>query len=265
MTRGAQNGRDAAPVVELIADVVLFAATEGVSELAQAGKAVKVVEEANEARLAANLERRVIKPTGAAGGAAGEVEVAVGEANEARLAANVERRVIKPTGGAGDAAGEVEAAVGGQGAPRTGKRFSGGTEWVPDPRRPGVAQQELRALEAEYTSETGLRPEVLPRPPGVTTDAGFNPETGRIFVYDDVSPAFRDGFLAEELHHYQQVRDAGHLGRSLQEIEKLEPGFEVAMEQDVIGRVTGSGFIPYDSHNYVPYTKVPRPPGVAGN
>src|SRR5439155_26247019 len=69
--------------------------------------------------------------------------------------------------------------------------LEGHTEWVPDPNRPGLAQQSLTALEAEYTRETGLTPEVLPRPAGVTTDAGFNPETRRVFVYDDVPAAFR--------------------------------------------------------------------------
>jgi hypothetical protein len=88
--------------------------------------------------------------------------------------------------------------------------------------------------------------------------------TREIFVYDGVPPAFREGYLAEELHHYQQVRDAGYLGRTLQEIEQLSPGFAARMELDVLARVRGSGFIPYDHRNYQPYTTVPRPPGVSG-
>lgn len=149
---------------------------------------------------------------------------------------------------------------------RTGRSLFGHTEWVPDPRRAGVSQREVAALEAQYTRETGLRPDLTRRrPAGETRSAGFDPKTREIFVYDDVDPAFRQGYLAEELHHYQQVRDAGYLGKSLPEIEKLQPGFEVAMERDVIGRVRGTGFIPYDPRNYAPYTNVPRPPGVAGN
>jgi RHS repeat-associated protein len=151
-------------------------------------------------------------------------------------------------------------------APAARRTLPGHTEWVPDPRRAGTATRELPALEATYTRETGLRPDLARRRPlGETKDAGFDPKTGEIFVYDDVPPAFRDGYLAEELHHYQQVRDAGHLGKTLAEIEKSDPGFAVRMERDVLGRVRGSGFIPYDPRHYAPYTDVPRPPGVAGD
>ncbi|VTR97028.1 unnamed protein product [Tuwongella immobilis] len=151
-------------------------------------------------------------------------------------------------------------------APAARGSLLGHTEWVPDPRRAGTATRELQALEATYTRETGLKPDLARRRPlGETRDAGFDPETGKIFVYDDVPPAFRDGYLAEELHHYQRVRDAGHLGKSLAEIEKIDPGFAVRMEADVLGRVRGAGFIPYDPRHYAPYTDVPRPVGVAGD
>jgi hypothetical protein len=151
-------------------------------------------------------------------------------------------------------------------APAARRTLPGHTEWVPDPRRAGTATRELPALEATYTRETGLKPDLARRRPlGETRDAGFDPKTGEIFVYEDVPPAFRHGYLAEELHHYQQVRDAGHLGKSLAEIEKIDPGFAVRMEADVLGRVRGSGFIPYDPRHYAPYTDVPRPPGVAGD
>ncbi len=151
-------------------------------------------------------------------------------------------------------------------APAARRTLPGHTEWVPDPRRAGVAPRELPGLQATYTRETGLKPDIARRRPlGETRDAGFDPATKEIFVYDDVPPAFRDGYLAEELHHYQQVRDAGHLGKSLAEIEKIDPGFAARMEADVLGRVRGSGFIPYDPRHYAPYTDVPRPPGVAGD
>jgi hypothetical protein len=139
----------------------------------------------------------------------------------------------------------------------------GNTEWIVDPSRVRLAKRKLRALEGEYTRETGLRPDLArPRPAGETRDAGFNPETGQIFVYDDVPPAFRLGYLAEELHHYRQVRDAGYFGKSLREIEQLDPGFANRVEREVVGPMIESGFMPYDYRDYAPYTNVPRPKGL---
>ncbi len=148
---------------------------------------------------------------------------------------------------------------------RTKRILNGRYEYLHDSCRPGVATRELRALEETYFRETRKKPITKRRPPGENRDAGFDPETREIFIYDDVPPAFRDGLLAEELHHYQQVRDAGHLGKSLPEIEKIDPGFETRMEREVVGRIEGSGFKKYESRDYVPYTDVPRPSGVAGD
>jgi hypothetical protein len=147
-----------------------------------------------------------------------------------------------------------------------GKNLNGAHEYIHDPAHPGMAQSELLALEAEYTAETKLKPDMTRnRPENDLANAGFDPEPGQIFVYDDVSPAFRDGFLAEELHHYRQVRDAGHLYKTMEQIEKESPGFRKAMEKDVIDRVEGSGFKRYNRFEYEPYTDVPRPKGVHGS
>jgi len=143
---------------------------------------------------------------------------------------------------------------------RVGRTLNGSTEWVVKDAK--LAQQELARLQAEYTRATnGLKPQVRPRPPGVTRDAGIDIETGQIFVYDDVPPAFRQGYLAEELHHYFQLEERGLLGPG----KTLTPQVEKAIEAEVVGRVKRSGFTPYDPRNYAPYTDLPRPPGVAGN
>ena len=145
-------------------------------------------------------------------------------------------------------------------APRMGRTLTGSTEWVVKDAK--LAQQELARLQADYTAATnGLKPQVRPRPAGVTRDAGIEIQTGQVFIYDDVPPAFRQGYLAEEFHHYFQLQERGLLGPG----KTLTPQVETAIEAEVVGRVKGSGFTPYDSRNYAPYTDVPRPPGVAGN
>ena len=143
----------------------------------------------------------------------------------------------------------------------------GQTEWVFNPTIPPERiEQNIAELEAIYTRETGLIPDMArPRLVGETIDAGFDPQQWKIFVYDDVAPAFCLGYLAEELFHYQQVRDAGFLGMTLKEIDDKQPGFATEMERDVIARVRGCGFIPYEYRHYVPYTDVPRPKGVYGD
>ncbi len=131
----------------------------------------------------------------------------------------------------------------------------GQSEWIVRDIR--FAQQEVARLQAEYARLTGRTPDVIPRPAGVTRDAGIDIRTGRIFVYDDVPPAFRQGYLAEELHHYFQLRERNLLGA-----RSLPPEIEKAIEAEVAQRLRESGFIPYDPRNYAPYTDVPRPPGV---
>lgn len=141
----------------------------------------------------------------------------------------------------------------------------GATEWVRDPVRPGLADRSLADLLAVYNAETGMEPYIgIPRPNGESGDAGFNPETLVIAVFDVAPAGFRDGYLAEELHHYVQIRDLGYLRTAMEVIEVSHPGIRRYLERDVIARVRASGFIPYDHRNYEPYTDVPRPPGVAG-
>lgn len=143
----------------------------------------------------------------------------------------------------------------------------GHTEWVFNPNIPmETIERNVADLEAIYIRETGLIPErSRPRSIGETFDAGFDPEQFGIFVYNDVAPAFQLGYLTEELLHYQQVRDAGYLGMTLEEIDAIRPGFAANMERDVIERVRQCGFIPYDYRHYEPYTEVPRPQGVHGD
>lgn len=143
----------------------------------------------------------------------------------------------------------------------------GQTEWVFNPTiPPETIEQNVAELEAIYTRETGLIPDVARvRPIGETIDAGFDTKRAVIFVYDDVASAFQLGYLAEELCHYQQVRDAGFLGMLLVEIETVRQGFTVEMEHEVIERVRQIGFVPYDYRNYIPYTDIPRPYGVHGD
>lgn len=136
--------------------------------------------------------------------------------------------------------------------------LTGGTEWVP--HEPELAKKELAKLLGDYRK---LNPEgkveTLPRPPGVTRDAAIDVATGNIIVYDDVPPAFRDGFLAEELHHYFQLKERNLIGKpSLSAKQSRE------LEADVTQRMRASGFKPYDARDYEPYTNVPRPPGVHG-
>ena len=104
-------------------------------------------------------------------------------------------------------------------------------------------------------------PRSQPRPPGVASAAHIDVETGQIYVWDDNPPAFNEGFLAEELHHYFQLVELGLLGtRTPLSVDQIK-----AIETDVIARVTASGFAPYHYRDYAPYTNVPRPPGVAGS
>ncbi len=133
--------------------------------------------------------------------------------------------------------------------------LKGSAEWVV--RDAQLTQRELARLEAEYTTLTGFRPQVVA---GASRDAWIDIESGRIFISDQVPAAFREGYLMEELHHYFQLRERGLIGpgRSV----STEAAREI--EAEVIARVRQSGFDPYDSRNYMPYTLVPRPPGVAG-
>ncbi len=155
--------------------------------------------------------------------------------------------VINGGTGADLAIGDVAKTVLEQGE----SHLHGATEWVVKDEQ--LAKESLENGISEYTTETGLRPDLQrTRPAGVTQDAGFDPETKQIFVYNDVKPEFKDGFLMEELEHYRQVKEAGLLGTPLQEIEKANPGFSAKMENEVIDRVKQSGFIPYDYRNYAP-------------
>jgi len=127
---------------------------------------------------------------------------------------------------------------------------------------PALAQKELARLEAEYTkASNGLKPEIRPRPPGVKRDAGIGLARGQAFVYDDVPPAFRQGYLAEELHHYFRLKERGLLGPG----KTMTRETEAAIEHEVKDRVKSSGFVPYDHRHYAPYTDVPRPKGVYGD
>ena len=131
---------------------------------------------------------------------------------------------------------------------------------------PETIEQNVAELEAIYTRETGLILDVArPRLIGIRLMLVSILNNGKFSVYDDVAPAFRLGYLAEELFHYQQVRDAGFLGMTLEEIEAVQHGFTVEMEHEIIDRVRRIGFVPYDYRNYMPYTDIPRPSGVYGD
>jgi hypothetical protein len=134
--------------------------------------------------------------------------------------------------------------------------LNGSTEWVV--RDAQVAQRELARLEAEYTRLTGFRPQTVA---GASRDAWIDVETGRIFISDQVPQAFREGYLAEELTHYFQLREKSLIGAG----KTVSPEVARELEAEVITRVRELGFNPYDPRNYAPYTDIPRPPGVAGN
>ena len=116
-------------------------------------------------------------------------------------------------------------------------------------------------MEANYTKATnGLKPKVVPGVPE-GKPAWINVRNGQVFISDAVDPGFRAGYLAEELNHYFQLEAKGLIGPG----KTVSPAVEKALEAEVVQLVEKMGFIKYNPRNYVPYTNVPRPPGVVGN
>jgi hypothetical protein len=74
--------------------------------------------------------------------------------------------------------------------------LSGITEWVAND--PELVKKELERLREIYLEDTGLIPQVVSRPFGVTSGGHIDVESGQIFVWDDNPPDFQNGFLAEE-------------------------------------------------------------------
>jgi hypothetical protein len=142
----------------------------------------------------------------------------------------------------------------------TGKGpLRGSTEWIVS--KPRLAARSLANLKADYIAATGLLPQIVPRPLGATTGGQIEVETGQVFVWDDNPPAFQDGYMAEELHHYFQLKERGLLGPAI----TLTGAQEKEIEAEVVVRMKKSGFFAYDPRNYRPYTDTPCPPGVAGS
>jgi hypothetical protein len=132
--------------------------------------------------------------------------------------------------------------------------------------RARVAQRELMDLQTEYTMETALEPDLTRcRPAGVNNDAGFDSQTGQIFVYDDVPPDLRNRYLAEELYHYRQVRDAGYLGKTFQEIQQIDSGFPARIEHETSAQLRRLGFFPSDSRSPRRDSAIPGPPAISGD
>jgi RHS repeat-associated protein len=145
-------------------------------------------------------------------------------------------------------------------APRTGTLLNGSEEYIV--RNGAVARQNLARLEAEYTTATkGLKPKVVRGASPNGKPAWIDLETGQVFISDTVDAGFREGYLAEELNHYFQLKEKNLIGPG----KTVSPSVEKALEADVIQRVEKMGFERYDYRKYAPYTDVPRPPGVAGN
>ena len=144
-------------------------------------------------------------------------------------------------------------------AGRDGSRLFGSQEYVV--REAALAKRELAVLEARYTRATnGLKPKVVPGLPE-GKPAWIDVETGQVFINNAVDPGFRAGYLAEELNHYFQLEAKGLIGAG----KVVPPAVEKALEAEVVQLVEKMGFIKYNPRDYVPYTNLPRPPGVVGN
>lgn len=137
------------------------------------------------------------------------------------------------------------------------RSLGGNNEWIVRNRE--LAARELARLRSAYIAASNLQPRIVARPLGVTTGGQIEVETGQIYVWDDNPPAFQDGYLAEELHHYFQLCERGLLGSDI----VLTPAQERAIELEVMKRMKKSGFAPYDPRDYEPYTDTPRPAGVS--
>jgi len=75
-----------------------------------------------------------------------------------------------------------------------------------------LVARELTRLKTAYFEATGLEVLMVPRRLGVTTGGEIDIETGQILVWDDNPPAFQDGYVSEELHHYFQLDEKGLIG-----------------------------------------------------
>lgn len=112
-------------------------------------------------------------------------------------------------------------------------------EWEIVPEQEARATQTIQQLEADYFRDTGRQPVVLDADHSQGALGQIDPKTGRIELYSGE----RFGFAprAEELFHWQQLRDRGLLGKTEAEI-----GSKVIqeIEQEVEVLLRNAGFQP---------------------
>jgi hypothetical protein len=112
-------------------------------------------------------------------------------------------------------------------------------EWEVAPGQEAKATKTIAQLETNYFKDTGRRPIVLEddHPQGAL--GSIVPKTGQIELYS--GERYGSAPRAEELFHYQQLKDRGLLGKTEAEIG---PKVIQEMEQEVETLLRNAGFQP---------------------